>query len=184
MLSSPIVQESLAHGKCVAHAAMAMFDALKPWHKLNDDWGRILRKGAEFHDIGWIYGKQGHHKASATLIRAGHVQEIPDKVRHLVAMVARYHRRAEPSEKQWRFAALSPKEQVAMRYLASIIRLADALDFSHSAAVQNIKIEIKDNIMHLGLVCAHNCQAEVQRVQVKKELFVKIFSMDVQAKRM
>ncbi len=183
MLSSPIIKESLAHGQSVANSAMAMFEGLKHLHKLNAHWGAILRKASELHDIGWLYGKRGHHKASASMIRAGQVEQVPKDIRHLVALVARYHRRAEPSEKQWRFAALTTKEQKAVRYLAAIIRLADALDFSHSFAVKNVQVKIEESIVYLMLSCNHDCQAEIDRVQVKKELFVKIFAKDVCAER-
>ncbi len=182
MLSTqPVIEESLQHGKNVAKYAMILFNGLKSLHKLSDEWGHILDKGAELHDIGWIYGKRAHHKASAAMIRAGHVELVPKNIRHFVAMVARYHRRAEPSQKHWRFAALKAKEQEAMLYLASIIRLADALDFSHSSCVQNIRVEIEKDLVKLKLQCKHNCQAEIDRVQTKKELFVRIFKHDVQA---
>ncbi len=178
-ISSPIIAESLQHGQCVAKAAIAIFEGLKPLHKLGDNWAAILHKGAQLHDIGWLYGKQGHHKASAAMIRAGHVEKVPKDIRNLVAMVARYHRRADPSERHWRFAALSTKQQKAMLYLAAIIRLADALDFSHTGCVQDITAHIRHNTVYLELACSHNCQAEINRIQAKKQLFVHVFGHDV-----
>ncbi len=179
---SPIMLESLEHGKQVAYLAKTIFDGLEPLHCLFKDWRNILDLGAQFHDIGWIYGKTAHHKNSASMIRSdylGITKKIPNNIRHLVALVARYHRRAEPSLKQWRFAALNANEQEAIMILASIIRLADALDFCHASNVQKLNIEIKPNAVHFEIEPSENCLTEIQRVAVKKELFSKVFLLDV-----
>ncbi len=183
---SPILAESLEHGARVAQYAKALFMGLAPEHKLSKKWLRILYLGAQLHDIGWLYGKQGHHKASAAMIRAGQIDteqalpiSVPKDIRHLVALVARYHRRAEPSLEQARFAALTAKEQKAMLYLASIIRLADALDFSHTGAVQKVRAHLHAESLLLKLTCNKACQSEVSRIAIKKELFCKVFQKDV-----
>ncbi len=183
---SPVLAESLQHGARVAHFAKALFTELAPLHALGPQWLHILDLGAKLHDIGWLHGKQAHNKVSAAMIRAGAISEtqplplhVPKKIRPLVAMVARYHRRAEPSLTQARFAALSSKKREAINILAAFIRLADALDFSHTGAVQDIQISILDKSILLKLICTKNCQAEVLRVAVKKELFCKIFQRDV-----
>ncbi len=181
LATSPIIEESLQHGQCVAKCAIALFDGLMPLHRLEHSWRHILQKAAELHDIGWIHGKRAHHKVSAAMIRAGQVEQLPENIRHIVALVARYHRRSEPSAKHWRFMALSNKEQKAIRHLAAIIRLADALDFSHSSCVQDVLVCITDDMVHLKLKCKHNCQSEINRVQVKKNLFVEVFKRDIRA---
>ncbi len=183
---SPVLAESLQHGAQVAHLATSLFIGLAPLHKLSKKWKHILDLGAQLHDIGWLYGKQAHHKASAAMIRAGHIHDeqpfpidVPKDVRHLVALVARYHRRAEPKLSQARFASLNEKERHAMLVLAAIIRLADALDFSHTGAVQNVHVRFVQENVHLELLCTKPCSAEIQRVQIKKELFCKIFLVDI-----
>ncbi len=180
--NSPVMLESLEHGKRVAHLSKLLFDGLAPLHKLSKKWRHILDLGAQLHDIGWIYGKTAHHKASASMIRSGHIEkaaEIPKDIRHLVALVARYHRRADPSNSQWRFAALAEEEKEAMMVLASIIRLADALDFSHTGSVKDVSIKIKKHAVHLKVEPHHDCQLEIRRIEDKKELFLKVFLLDV-----
>ncbi len=183
---SPVILESLQHGARVAHLATSLFAGLAPLHKLSKKWKHILDMGAQLHDIGWLHGKQAHHKMSAAMIREGHIHaelplpvDVPKDIRHLVALVARYHRRAEPKLSQARFANLNEKERKAILILAAIIRLADALDFSHTGAVQDIKVRFQQENIHLELFCTKPCSAEIQRVSVKKELFCKIFLMDI-----
>ncbi len=182
----PILKESLEHGACVAHLALALFDGLSPLHKLSKKWREILNLGAKLHDIGWIYGKKSHHKNSATMIRQGYIvtdiplpQAVPSKIRPLVALVARYHRRADPSLAQKHFACLTPNEQHAIRFLAAIIRLADALDFSHTGSVKNVHVHLFEKHVQLEIVGTNPCLAEIYRVDVKKALFCEIFHLNI-----
>ncbi len=183
---SPVLVESLEHGARVASYAKEIFLALSDLHKLPKKWLRILHLGAQLHDIGWLQGKQGHHKLSASMIRAGKIHDtqdlpiaVPQDIRHLVALVARYHRRAEPHIRQKRFAALQEKERQAMLYLAAIIRLADALDYSHTGSVHHIRVQRTPTHVLLELTCHQDCHSEISRVAVKKELFCKVFQQDV-----
>ncbi len=176
---SSSLEESLAHGEQVAKLAENIFTGTEALHNLNKYWKNILIEAAQLHDIGWIYGKRGHHKASASMIRAGEIRPVDKKIRHLVALVARYHRRAAPDIQQWRFAALDKKEQQAIRILSGIIRLADALDFSHKAAINKVKVTINKHSVHLLVHCQDDCQAEILRIDQKKELFCQVFGKDV-----
>ncbi len=183
---SPVLAESLQHGARVARFSKSLFAGLSRLHDLDSKWLHILFLGAKLHDIGWLHGKKAHHKNSAAMIRAGRISDtqalpipVEPKIRHLVAMVARYHRRAEPHILHARFAALSKKDRKAMLFLAGIIRLADALDFSHTGAVKDIYIHLHSDTIHLALLSKVDCQAEVDRVAVKKGLFCKTFQRHV-----
>ena len=182
---SPVLQESLEHGKRVANYALAIFKGLEPLHSLSQNWQDVLELGAKLHDIGWIYGKTAHHKVAAAMILANAIEGktlpyvVPKSIRHLVALVARYHRRAEPSLYHHPFKALNKKEQKAIIYLASFIRLADAIDFSHTGAVKDVKVcYTQDNIL-LNLIYTKDCQAEMKRVHVKKNLICQVFSREL-----
>ncbi len=183
-LHSEVLAESLRHGAHVAHLAMELFDGLYPLHKLSKKWRNILDLGAQLHDIGWIFGKKAHHKYSASMIIDGDIKKaraVPQKIRHLVALVARYHRRANPSLEHEEFAQLKAEEQKAIQILASIIRLADALDFSHSKSVGSLQVSIHEHEVQLSLFPSNNSDilVEISRIQRKKELFVHIFLLDV-----
>ncbi len=173
-----IMAESLAHGKTVAAIADKLFTALMPLHKCKGAWKDILNKAAMLHDIGWIEGKKEHHKVSAKMIRMRN--DVPAKIRPLVALVARYHRRAEPSIKHARFAALSHSARYGVRRMAALLRLADALDFSHTASVQDVTILTEKTLVRLLITCSKDCNAEIARINNKKELFVQFYKKDVQ----
>lgn len=178
-LASPALVEALAHGECVALLAGKLFAALSPLYTLTSPWDTVLHTAARLHDVGWIYGQKGHHKASARMIRAGAVEEVAKDLRPLVALVARYHRQTEPSVKQRRFAELASRERRGVRRMAALLRLADALDFSHADLVRDVEVVVHDDALHLLLDCPQGCPAEVERVGLKKGLFKKVFKKDV-----
>ncbi len=156
----PLLQETLAlrarydeeptHSDQVAKLALELHDGLQDWHRFPARSRELLYSAALLHDIGWSQtpdGK-GHHKESARLIR-GHTWEnlSPEEV-ELVAQIARYHRKAPPQPDHEEFQALKPGAQKSVVVLGGILRLADALDRTHTARITSVgKIEVnKDAI--------------------------------------
>lgn len=172
---------ALVHGKRVAAFARELFRATRPLHELDDLWGGVLDWAALLHDVGWMDGQRRHHKRSARLIRRNEIpgQDVPETVRPYAALVARYHRRRPPSRRQKRFAALDGTEQRAVRQLAALLRLADALDYSHTGAVKSLEAHLADDALVLKLTSPLGCTAEQQRLDSKAELFRQVFDKDV-----
>ncbi|HEV2289883.1 MAG TPA: CHAD domain-containing protein [Candidatus Acidoferrales bacterium] len=85
----------------------------------------ILRAAALLEDVGRMSGNKGHHKESYRLI---HKLPLPLGWRpselQLVALVARYHRKALPQLKHKEFSSLSSSFRQATLLLAGILRLA------------------------------------------------------------
>lgn len=178
-IAPPLLAETLSHGERVARLAGKIFSTLAPVYGISAPWATILDTAARLHDIGWMYGQKAHHKASARMIRAGRVEEVEKEIRPLVALVARYHRRAAPSSRQRRFAALSSSKRRGVRRMAAILRLADALDFSHADLVKDVEVVVKKNTILLFLDCPKGCAAEMERITAKKDLFQKVFKKEV-----
>lgn len=172
---------ALVHGKRVAAFARELFQATRSLHGLDDLWGGVLDWAALLHDVGWMDGRRAHHKRSARLIRRNAVpgQDVPEAVRPYAALVARYHRRRPPSRRQKRFAALDAVEQRAVRRLAALLRLADALDYSHTGAVKSIDARLTDDALLLKLTSPLGCAAELHRLEAKADLFQQAFDKDV-----
>ena len=111
----------------------------------------LLEAAACLHDIGWTVEQDGarHHKLSARLIREQSWEHFsPGEVR-LRAAVARYHRKALPTPEHEEFAEFSPRDQARVEILASLLRVADALDRRHLQAVHSVAPVMMDD--HLAL---------------------------------
>ena len=150
-MTSPFVQESLvlrarydeepSHSDHVAMLTLQIFDGLRKWHQLGERPRELLYGAALLHDIGWSQTPDGsgHHKWSARLIQE-HVWKSlkPDEV-PIVAQIARYHRKAPPEADHAEFHALSVSAQKQVMILGGILRIADALDRTHTGKIERLE---------------------------------------------
>lgn len=130
------------HALHTRELAWQLFDALAPLHKLGSDARGILGMAALLHDIGHSVDGARHHKHTYNLIREARLPGIDGQNQELVALVARYHRKAHPRKKHPAFAALAREERRLVRMLAAILRVADGLDRSHSQAVFGLRVSL------------------------------------------
>lgn len=200
--ASSLVIHTMMHTKRVESFANQIFMSLKPLHNLGSEYSRILCSAAHLHDLGWIYGRQSHHKTSGKIIREyakkksftpkndtiePHVQKQIEEIlkkslaaldEHstlLVSMIARYHRKSDPSFRHKLFNKLNKKEQKIVCQLSGILKVADALDYSHAAIVKAIKVEVDKREIRLTLDCDNAHIAEKERVDEKKQLLQDTF---------
>jgi exopolyphosphatase/guanosine-5'-triphosphate,3'-diphosphate pyrophosphatase len=133
-----------AHGRHVARLALSLFDQLRGLHGLDDADRRILLGAAVLHDVGLFVSYRKHHKHSLYLIHNSELPNFsPDEI-PLVALVARYHRRAEPKEEHFLFETLKEKERRRVRRMSALLRVADALDREHLQRVQDVRAHLRD----------------------------------------
>lgn len=177
---SSVVADSLTHGQRVAVIAATLFQDLAELHELDDVWGHRLHLAAQLHDIGFAEGRKGHHKISMRLIEEDLSLNIHDEDRPWVALLARYHRKAWPSRRHSRFDALKKDERKALRKAASLLRIADALDYTHSGVVKNLAVTVKKHKVIIAIQCFGDCSAEMQRVMKKGDLFMHVFGRELE----
>lgn len=63
----------------------------------------------------------------------------------MIASATRYHRGPEPQLSDSRYASLTREERVSVLKIASILRIAEALDRSHRQRLKNLEIEFKND---------------------------------------
>jgi exopolyphosphatase/guanosine-5'-triphosphate,3'-diphosphate pyrophosphatase len=136
--------EEPSHSDQVALLTLELYDALQGWHGFPSRARELLESAALLHDIGWSQtpdGK-GHHKQSARLIREYAWKNLlPDEV-ELVAQIARYHRKAPPQPDHTEFHALKASAQKSVMILGGILRVADALDRTHTSRIAGLEAEV------------------------------------------
>jgi exopolyphosphatase/guanosine-5'-triphosphate,3'-diphosphate pyrophosphatase len=134
-----------SHTRHVTHLALNLFDELGKV-RMAGPYGngarRWLRAAALLHNVGRADGRRGHHKASYRLIREmnpplGWTAEDFE----LVAIIARYHRGAEPGEQHLPFASLPAERQELVLHLGGLLRLAAAFDAAHDGRVRRLRVE-------------------------------------------
>lgn len=167
------------HAVKVASLSLQIFDATFALHGLDDAKRRLLEIAALLHDIGASIESRGHHKHSHDLIAGAPWAGVSRARIAVIANVARYHRKAEPKLGHTPYAALDADDRITVWKLASILRLADAMDKEHRAKVRWVNIRVVDREILLGLNGFGDLMLEEWAVLSKAAMFEHVFGVKV-----
>lgn len=168
-----------AHAVQVATLALALFDQLRSLHALGEAERRLLMAAALLHDVGTHISYKKHHKHSQYLITQSELPGFSAEAMQMAAQVARYHRKAEPSEAHPEFAALSREGRGTVERLAALLRVADALDREHLQSVRTIRVRAAGAAVRLRLDGAGNRVLERWALKRKAGLFERVFRREI-----
>ena len=167
------------HAGQVAMLALALFDGLRPLHKLGKEEREWLECAAWLHDVGWSRGGRKHHKASLEIVLETPELAYGDRFRRVVAAIARYHRRALPSLRHRHFRELRQTERKRVTALAALLRVADGLDRSHKKAICGLTCRIEPARVRVCCRTVGNAAADLHAGLLKSDLFRKIFKRNL-----
>lgn len=171
---------SRRHAMTVATYATAIFDALSVEHGLSSHYRLLLEVASMLHDIGSFISAKDHHEHSMYLIRYSDLFGLGDQHRDLIALIARYHRKKMPLQSDPLFAALSPANRVVLLKLAGILRVADALDRSHTTRLGgHLKFRmIESRFEIIPLKSVADSAVESFSLKAKGNLFEDVFGLE------
>ena len=135
------MDEDPDHSRQVARLALRLFDETRDHHGLDDEARELLEAAALLCNVGLFLSHAGHHKHSYYVIR--NTDRLPGFTDHeveLIALVARYHRKAEPKARHEEFAHLDPADQRLVVVLAGLLRVAIGLDRGHRGSVADVAV--------------------------------------------
>jgi exopolyphosphatase/guanosine-5'-triphosphate,3'-diphosphate pyrophosphatase len=92
----------------------------------------LLEVAALLHDIGHFINTIDHDQHGYYLLKRKQLVGLTEGEQEIVANIVRYHRRYLPSVLDENFKVLSQKDRLVVTELCAILRLADALDTSHT----------------------------------------------------
>src|SRR5437868_13853080 len=140
-LSGGLLVEDWPHARQVERHSVQLFEATQPLHQLDEQSLRLLERAAFLHNTGMMIESRRHHKHSFRLIKETKLPDFTGEERHEIACIARYHRRALPSTDHEEYAVLSREARKRVSALAALLRIADALDYSHDGRVLRLVAE-------------------------------------------
>jgi exopolyphosphatase/guanosine-5'-triphosphate,3'-diphosphate pyrophosphatase len=158
---------------------MRLFDETRSIHGLGTPERELIEYAALLHDIGWHIARTSHHKHSMYLIQNGDLKNFSDEEIEIIANIARYHRKSPPKSKHANYANLSPRGKEIVRVGASLLRLADGLDRSHSSIVRDLKCRNGGKEVKCVLHAKWDAQLEVWAASRKSEMFEKVFKRPI-----
>ncbi|XYH94159.1 HD domain-containing protein [Sorangium sp. So ce1128] len=167
------------HGALVARFAERLFDDLAPRHRLGQRDRILLRAAALLHDVGDFVRYEGHHKHSYYIIINSDLMGLTQEERAIVANIARYHRKSPPSMEHDNFRALSRDARAKVKAMASILRIADALDREHRAKVAEVSGRIEADTLVLEVQGGEDRALEEWTVVAKAGMLRDALGLDV-----
>lgn len=171
------------HGRHVARLSLSLFDQLRDLHGLSDADRRILLVAAVLHDVGQFISYRRHHKHGLYLIYNSEVPGISRDERVLAALVARYHRRAEPKDSHYLYSDLKEDDRRRVARMAAILRVADALDREHLQRVPSVKARVADGRLVLEMEGRGDLLLEYWALRKKGRMFDSVYGLEVAAVR-
>ena len=123
------------HAKNVARNALEIFDILDSIHGLDPKMRKFVEVAALVHDTGMAKDLENHHKAGRNILRLHPPTELAEKLWPVVAWTTFLHKKKIRKEKlealeRKSFGKMPEDLQDLTLKVASLIRLADALDYS------------------------------------------------------
>jgi len=166
----------LDHAEQVSWIANQLFTDLQDVHRLAESDRTLLLAAALLHDVGHLVNHCKHHMHTYYLIRNADFYGLTPREQELVALVARFHRKSEPqTDRHPEYAVLSPPDRVRIMKLIALLRLADALDRTHSRLVTGIAAEVRDGGIHLTVTGLIGATIEHWALEKSAGLFRRVF---------
>lgn len=149
------------HARQVAKLALALFDGTRTLHGLGDREKEWMEYAALLHDVGNHISYERHHRHSYYLIKNGDLRGFEPSEIEIMALVARYHRRAVPKKDHEGYANLSTEQRRTVRILAAFLRVAESLDRSRNGVVTGLEVRDRATEYRVEIEAVGDCELEV-----------------------
>ncbi len=167
------------HAEHVTHLALEILRYMKHECHFTAHDELLLRLGGLLHDIGAYVSNRSHHKHSMYLILNSDLFGLGAHDVVITALIARYHRRAMPRPNHEEYNELDRAGRITVAQLAAILRVADALDRTHTQRIRKFSISqhagkimiMVENVMELSF--------EQLALREKGKMFQQVFGKSV-----
>ena len=171
------------HARHVQRLSLQLFDAVGARIGLSAADRQILADAALLHDVGYHINYENHHKHSYHLIVHADLLGMTPEDQVAIANVARYHRGSPPKRKHPNYGMLDRGLRRRIRKLAAMLRVADALDRGHIAAIDKVKVRWLDRALRITTVAnkrAQSVRLDLWGASRKSDLLSKVIGVPVE----
>jgi exopolyphosphatase/guanosine-5'-triphosphate,3'-diphosphate pyrophosphatase len=188
-----IVRSALALGKKydfneaqavhIARLCRKLFRALREPFGIDPRYELILYIAALLHQIGTFINNQSHHKHAMYLIRNSNLFGLGEEDLNLVALTARYHRRAAPKLTHPEYQALDRDDRIAVSRMASILRIAVALESANRQRIRNFTCTIEEKRFVITIHGVDDLTLELLGLKQRSDFFEDVFGLGVELRK-
>jgi len=163
------------HAEQVARLCLELFDHLQSLHHLDRRQRELIEYGALLHDIGYMIGRNKHHKHTMYLILHGDLKPFSRNEIRTIACIARYHRKSFPKKSDPMYAALPRPLRRAVKVGAALLRIADGLDRTSCSLVEDLVCRIRPRQVDILVNSRGDAELELWSARTRSRLFQKVF---------
>jgi exopolyphosphatase/guanosine-5'-triphosphate,3'-diphosphate pyrophosphatase len=168
------------HAFHTARFAVRLFEQTRSLHELDDNELLLLEMAALLHDIGYFINTVDHEKHAFYLLNANRLIGLSQREQSIIANLVRYHRKRAPSAEDENFKSLTQKDRIIVLKLTALLRLADSLDVSHSANVDNVILAKTRSGWCMRIAGKDELLLERWSLAKSKSLFEEVFGMGLE----
>lgn len=166
-----------SHSAQVTKLSQQLFEQTAELHQLNEHDALLLNCAAILHECGNFLSVRAHHKHSHYIIQNSEIFGLGGRDISIIALIARYHRKSGPKMSHAGYRSLSPKNRMRVSKLAAILRIADALDRSHSARIGELSTRVEKQKLIITLHGVSDISVEQLAMRSKSDVFHDIFGL-------
>ncbi|MBI4568175.1 MAG: Ppx/GppA family phosphatase [Planctomycetes bacterium] len=164
----------------IVRLALAIFDGVQALHGHQAADRRLLELAALLHDVGEHIAFERHEQHSYYIIRNADLRGFGEEEIEVLALAARYHRKARPKRRDRTYAALPPQVRRLVQLIAGIIRVADGLDRTRSQVVDAVRCEVLPDRVRLVAHATGDAELEIWAGRRKSDLLARVLGRPVE----
>ena len=168
------------HAECVANLSLMLYDEMAEILDLTGKDRLYLEVAAILHDIGMFISDIAHHKHSQYLIEWSEIVGLNQDERKKIAMIARYHRKSQPSKRHADYMSMPAPARLKISKLSALLRLADALDRAHRQSITDLFIKENDTTIIITVKSTTEILVEQMAVHEKGDFLKDIIGKDIE----
>ena len=172
-----------AQARHIAMLSQKIYRALREPFGLDARHELILYIAGLLHQIGTFISNQAHHKHAMYLIRNSNLFGLGERDINLVALVARYHRRAAPKPTHADYQALERADRIAVARMAAILRIAVALESANRQRIRNFTCRMEDKRLAITVRGVEDLTLELLGLKQRSGFFEDVFGLGVELRK-
>lgn len=167
------------HARKVAELSQIVFRSLKEIHALGKNESFMLEAAAILHDVGYFIDARKHHEHSYYIVRATTLPGISGQMMDVIAAICYLHR-YRLADDSVIMESISPADRLLVNKLAAMLRIADALDTSHTQVMKTIQVTEEPGRILISAATNGDATMEKTAFRAKRDLFTETFGIAVE----
>ncbi|MDF1567140.1 MAG: HD domain-containing protein [Spirochaetaceae bacterium] len=167
----------MRHAEFVRKQALRIYEAMNTELGLGGYHKLFLEAAALLHDVGIFISATSHHKHGQYIVRNSDIFGLSSTDKEIVSHIVRYHRRAKPQRSHGLYMSLWRTDRTVVQKLSALLRIADALDRSHTQQIKIKKLGVKGDRLVIRTSYSGDLSLEEMSLKEKGDLFEDVFGL-------